>query len=59
MILASYICKSCEIEGKDYEESEGHVLCWNCGKEVVITARIARLVLPAQLPVLIVHVLHR
>lgn len=39
-ILAAYICKTCEIEGQDLEESPGRVFCWNCEDEAMITARI-------------------
>ena len=40
-ILAAYICKRCEIEGKDLEVSSERVFCWNCEGKAVITARIA------------------
>jgi hypothetical protein len=39
-VLASYICKACEIEGQDLEASPGRVFCWNCEDEAMITARI-------------------
>ena len=39
-VLAAYICKRCEIEGQDQEESPGRVFCWNCEDEAMITARI-------------------
>lgn len=40
-ILAAYICRPCEIEGRDAEVSPGEVLCWNCGVPALITARVA------------------
>jgi hypothetical protein len=39
-VVAAYICKACEIEGKDPEASPGQVFCWNCQAEATITARI-------------------
>lgn len=38
---AAYVCRECEIEGKDREVQPGHVICWNCSAEGVITARFA------------------
>jgi hypothetical protein len=40
-ILAAYICRPCDIQGRDTEMSPGEVLCWNCGAPALITARVA------------------
>ena len=40
LVMAAYICHRCEIEGQDLEVAPGHVLCWNCEGQAVITARI-------------------
>jgi len=40
LVMAAYICHRCEIEGQDLEVTPGHVLCWNCEDQAVITARI-------------------
>jgi len=39
-VLAAYVCKKCEIEGRDPEVSPGQVFCWNCEGEAIITSRI-------------------
>lgn len=39
-IMASYICKPCDIEGQDQEIAPWRVFCWNCEDEAMITARI-------------------
>jgi DNA-directed RNA polymerase subunit RPC12/RpoP len=36
VIYACWICRPCEVEGRDFEP----VVCWNCGGKVVITARV-------------------
>ena len=40
LVMAAYICKTCDIEGQDLEVTPGRVLCWNCEGQAVITARI-------------------
>ena len=40
-ILAAYTCGTCDIQGRDLEESPGLVYCWNCGGPAVITARVS------------------
>jgi len=36
VIYACWICRTCEVEGRDIEP----VVCWNKGCEVFITARV-------------------
>jgi hypothetical protein len=35
-VFAHWICRSCEVEGRDLESEPN---CWNCGGEVTVTAR--------------------
>jgi hypothetical protein len=35
-ILAHWLCRACEVEGRDLETEPS---CWNCGGEVTVTAR--------------------
>jgi hypothetical protein len=41
IILAAYTCRACDIQGRDPEVSPGLVLCWNCGRPALITARVS------------------
>jgi DNA-directed RNA polymerase subunit RPC12/RpoP len=42
-IYAAYVCDSCEVEGR-HAEISGEVVCWNCGCNVRVTARVTILV---------------
>jgi DNA-directed RNA polymerase subunit RPC12/RpoP len=36
---AAYVCDSCEVEGRDIDV-DGVVVCWVCGGDVKVTARV-------------------
>jgi DNA-directed RNA polymerase subunit RPC12/RpoP len=39
-IEVSWICPLCEVEGQDTQEyADARPTCWNCGGQVVVTAR--------------------
>ncbi|NMH75552.1 hypothetical protein [Pseudonocardia xinjiangensis] len=35
-VVAQWLCRTCEVEGRDLENEPS---CWNCGGEVIVTAR--------------------
>lgn len=39
LVLAHWVCHECDVEGRDELVDGSDPACWNCGGEVIVTAR--------------------
>lgn len=39
-IFASWVCRPCDVTGRDTEETEAEATCWMCGQPATIIARV-------------------
>lgn len=55
VIVAAYVCKTCDVEGRDPEITPGWVACWNCGERAQVTARVSSSVMAFGLAMAAAH----